>query len=557
MKTVDRSSDVRTWRGPCWSLSTIVMYLAATLAGHESRQVAAQEAVERPNVLIAISDDQSWPHASAYGSKMCRTPSFDRIAREGVLFTHAFAASPGCSPSRAALLTGMNTWQLEHAGTHASYFAPKFVTFADRLSESGYFVGHTGKGWGPGDFATLGRPHNPSGKAFSAKRTAGSARGYVGAFENFLEQRPAGMPFCFWFGSNDPHRGFEQGSGLRAGKSLEDAEVPGFLPDAEEVRSDLLDYSLEVERFDDDLGKFVALLEQAGELDRTIIIVTSDNGMSFPRAKANCYEHGIRVPLAIRWGAIDSTGRTVDDLVGFTDLTATIYDLTDVAPPKETVRLTGKSLRDILLSDATGSVDASRDAVFAARERHSSSRFNSLGYPQRAMRTRRYLYIRNFKPERWPAGPSSRYATVTYADDGTVLRSTLAGSQQGYHDIDACPTLQYLVANRSDPAVGRFLDLAVARRPAEELFDVESDPYCLADLANSPSHQELLVSLRDRLDAYLRETGDARLTDQGDVWETYPRMSALRWFPEPDWVADPKFTVPRQPWLEERRPREK
>ena len=85
----------------------------------------------RPNILIAISDDQSWLHMSAYGSKMVQSPNFDRIANEGVLFTQAFAPSPGCSPSRAAFLTGRNTWQIEHAGTHASYFDPKYKTFPD------------------------------------------------------------------------------------------------------------------------------------------------------------------------------------------------------------------------------------------------------------------------------------------------------------------------------------------------------------------------------------------------------------------------------------------
>ncbi len=190
----------------------------------------------RPNVFIAISDDQSWIHCSAYGSQMVQTPHFERVAREGVLMTQAFAPSPGCSPSRAAFLTGRYPWKIQHAGTHASYFHPQYVTFPDRLAA----VGHVGKGWGPGDFKTLGREHNPAGP----KMPGGS--GYAAGFAHFLENvRQPDQLFCFWFGSSDPHRPFRPGAGLASGKRLEDAEVPSFLPDTPEVRSDLLDYAFE------------------------------------------------------------------------------------------------------------------------------------------------------------------------------------------------------------------------------------------------------------------------------------------------------------------------
>ena len=207
---------------------------------------------ERPNILIMMSDDQSFPHASAYGSKMVSTPNFDRIARDGVLFSNAFCAAPGCSPSRAAFLTGRHIWQIEHAGTHASSFDKKYATFMDLLAEAGYATGHTGKGWGPGNYKAGGRTQNPAGPSFAAKKGD-----YAGGFAAFLKQRPEGKPFCFWFGSHDPHRGFKKGSGLESGKKLEQAEVPPFLPDTPEIRSDLLDYAFEVDRFDRDCGKDV------------------------------------------------------------------------------------------------------------------------------------------------------------------------------------------------------------------------------------------------------------------------------------------------------------
>src|SRR5688500_4452495 len=130
--------------------------------------VCAAPALGKPNILIAIADDWSWPHAGAYGCKFVKTPAFDRVAKEGVLFRNAFTASPGCSPSRAALLTGRHTWQLEQAGTHASSFPKKFQVYPDLLEAAGYHVGHTGKAWGPGNFKEGGRTRNPAGPAYSA-----------------------------------------------------------------------------------------------------------------------------------------------------------------------------------------------------------------------------------------------------------------------------------------------------------------------------------------------------------------------------------------------------
>ena len=509
--------------------------------------IATLAVAERPNILVAISDDQSWAHASAYGSTMTETPTFDRMAREGVLFTNAFCASPGCSPSRAALLTGLNTWQIEHAGTHASYFDPKFETYPDRLKAAGYHVGATGKGWGPGNFKMLGRKINPAGPRYSGKGGKTGPGNYADAFGAFLEERPEGRPFCFWFGSSDPHRSFQKGSGIEKGKKLDDAEVPGFLPDTPEVRGDLLDYACEIERFDEDFGKMVALLEESGELDRTLIIVTSDNGMAFPRAKANCYEYGIHMPLAIRWGDVVPRGRVVDDLVGFTDLTSTIYESAEVAPPAENP-IVGKSLMALLRSEGAGVLEPEREAVFSARERHSSSRFHTLGYPQRCIRTRQYLYIRNFKPERWPAGPGQKFDSYQ-----KMLHGKPGHPHGGYHDIDACPTLTEMIQRRREPEIGRFLEMAVGLRPAEELFDIQKDPGCLRNLAGDPEFALIRRDLSGRLHRYLHETDDPRVKGRGDIWETYPRVSSIRWFPIPDWAKRHPESVPRQDWLESRK----
>ena len=247
---------------------------------------------------------------------------------------------------------------------------------------------------------------------------------------------------------------------------------PPFLPDTPEIRSDILDYGVEIEWFDTHLERILAMLEQAGELDNTLIIVTSDNGMPFPRAKANLYEFGIHLPLAIRWGSKVPAGRVVDDLVGFVDLTATLLDAAGVEHPGD-YPLSGRSILGTLTSDEQGDVDETRTYIFSGRERHSSSRHKNLTYPQRAIRTRQYLYILNLAPDRWPAGAPQKYKT-----DGS-----LGPMHGGYHDIDSSPSLTFLIKNRLDNELKPFFDLAVGKRPSEELFDVTKDPGCLDNLA--------------------------------------------------------------------------
>ena len=511
----------------------MVAALFALAALAEPLRVAAQEG-ERPNILLAISDDQSFPHASAYGSTFVRTPAFDRVAREGVLFMNAFVASPGCSPSRAALLTGRYPWQIEHAGTHASAFSAAYAVYPDLLEQAGYSVGYTGKGWGPGDWEAGGRTRNPAGPAFDQQRLEPpyegiSANDYAANFADFLAARSAGQPFCFWYGASEPHRVFEEGAG-QADHTAASVTVPAFLPDVPAVRNDLLDYAVEIEWFDEHLGRMLAMLEEAGELENTIVIVTSDNGMAFPRAKANVYEYGIHVPLAIRWGAHVPGRRVVEEPVSLVDLAPTMLEAAGVAPDPASP-LAGYSLLDLLAGTA---VATPRTAAYAGRERHSSSRYGNLGYPQRAVRTAQYLFIRNLRPERWPAGSPRRYA-----EDGTL------GPMHGaYHDIDACPTMSFLVEQYDVPALSRYLHLAVDRRPAEELYDVQQDPGCLHNLANEPAYDEVKAQLRARLAALLTRTEDPYVEGEGDVFETYERLRGpMRQFPPPEWALTPEDTA--------------
>ncbi|WP_372895849.1 sulfatase [Stieleria sp.] len=517
----------------------------------------SQAQTRRPNILIAISDDQSYPHASAYGDAAIRTPSFDRVAKAGVLFQNAFTPAPGCSPMRAAFLTGREIWQIREAGTHASYFPTDLPVFTSQLEKSGYHVGMTGKGWAPGK--AVGWPHNPAGKSYGKRKLKApkgiASNDYAANFDDFLDARDNDQPFCFWFGASEPHRVFGKGLGKASGIDTDAISVPKFLPDEPEIRSDIADYMYEIQWFDSHLGRMLDRLQRDGQLDNTLVIVTSDNGMSFPRAKANLYEYGIHMPLAIAWPDRIPAGQDTDDLVSLIDVTRTIFAAAGVVP-QQADQLPGINLLPRYSNEAD-KVSPSRDAVYSGRERHSSSRFRTLGYPCRCVRTDTHLYIRNFAPERFPAGTPQKYNRAKYDDSGKLVSFELGPADGGYHDIDACPTLDWMIANQDRPDVARLMQLSVGLRPGEELYDIVGDPDCLNNLAADPSFGEIRERLSNLLDSYLRRTGDVRVTapEKANVWETYPRVSGLRWFPEPEWARQHPEWVPEQPWLEARRPK--
>jgi uncharacterized sulfatase len=438
---------------------------------------------------------------------VAKTPNFDRIAREGVLFNNAFCASPSCTPSRSAILTGQEMWRLEEGGLLFGALPKKFELFPKILEQAGYHVGYTGKGLEPANLEAPGCWSEPTGKGYFGAREEAprgvSGVDYAGNFERFLEARKGGRPFFFWAGFFEPHRDYRKGIGLESGMNIDDVKVPAFLPDVPEIRSDLLDYYYEIQWTDRHLGRMIRALEEARELDNTLIVVTSDNGLPFPRAKTTLYDHGTHMPLAIRWGERIKPERVVDDFVSLTDLAPTFLEAAGVAIPGT---MTGRNLMNVLLSERQGQVDPRRDKVFTGIERHTWCRSGGLPYPSRAVRTHEWLYIRNFAPERWPAGDPPPFKPIFY---------------DCYGDIDPCPTSEYMLDKKDDPQVSRLLDLAVARRPAEELYDVRRDTDQVNNLSGDPAYASVLADLRRRLMDYLEKTNDPRSRGESP-WDDYP-----------------------------------
>lgn len=432
---------------------------------------------QRPNILFCISDDQSWEHTGIAGDPIVKTPHFDRVAREGVYFPFAFCSSPSCTPSRAAILTGQDFWRLEAGANLMGHLPSKFPVYPDLLEQAGYYVGYSGKGWAPGNFEAGGRSRNPASTKFKN-------------FGEFLEGWDGERPFCFWYGSSDPHRAYVKGSGAASGKNPADVKVPDFLPDVDEVRHDILDYFVEIERFDRNVGEHLTLLEQRRCLDETIVVVTSDNGFPFPRGKTNVYDHGVRMPLAMRWGAFAQTGRTLDDFVTLTDMAPTFLEAAGVEIPQQ---MTGRSLLSVLKSTATGRIDPERDRAFFGRERHGWNRDPNIGYPARAVRTESFLYIRNFDPQGWPG-----------------------------FDTDRSPSKDYLIEHQKQEAVVPFYRLWFGQRGPEELYDLRADPGQINNVVNQPEYAADRQRLSRALQAYLEKTKDPRATGNGEMFNQYP-----------------------------------
>lgn len=455
------------------------------------------EAANRPNILFCFADDWGWPHAGAYGDPLVQTPAFDRLAREGVLFEHAFISSPSCTPSRNAIITGQQFYRLGQGANLYSTLDVAHPNFMRLLREAGYEIGHWRKAWGPGTFQAGGYQEHPCGPSQS--------------FDKFMKERSDNTPFCFWLGTSDPHRSYREGSGEESGMDLSRVTVPEFFPDEPVVRSDIADYYYEVQRWDRDVAAALEQLQEAGELDNTIVVMSGDHGMPFPRCKGNLYDWGSRVPLAIRWGAEVKAGRQVSDFVSLTDLAPTFLKAAGVDVPES---MTGDSLLAVLTSDDSGRVEQKRDAVIYGRERHGPAQENPSmsGYPSRAIRTDRYLFIMNLAPRRWPAGVPEN---ATFA----------MGS---FTDCDRGPTKRFITEHRDDPEYRSFYELCFAKRPAEELYDVENDPDQVNNLAAHVEYAETLSRLRQRLIAYLEETEDPRFTDSPVKFSEYPFRRAYR-----------------------------
>ncbi len=516
--------------------------------------VADAATPNRPNIVFAFADDwgrfaSAYSHIDPQGgiSEVVRTPTFDSIARRGVLFRHAFVNAPSCTPCRSSLLSGQYFWRTGRGAIlQGAVWDDSIPSYPLLLQQQGYHIGKTWKVWSPG--RPVDAPYG--GQRFAYQKAGGRFNrfsqsatqlieqgktvdqakrillGDVRAnFRDFLAKRDAGRPFCYWFGPTNVHRKWIPGSGKQLwGIEPDDLQgrLPPFLPDVPVVREDMADYLGEVAAFDASVGLLLEELRRAGELDNTLIVISGDHGPpGFPHGKCNLYDFGTAVSLAIAGPGVEG-GRVVDDFVILPDLAPTFLEIAGVEIPSV---MTARSLWPVLTSKRQGLVDPRRTAAITGRERHvAAARDGFLPYPQRAIRTKEFLFIINFRPERYPLGDPYRLDD----DDPPTVEQLTENTFATLPDEDAGPTKAWLVTHREDPMWKSYYDRAYGKRPREELFDLRSDPQQMNNVAKEPRYAVTLDDLRSRLLAELRRTGDPRLVEDGRYFETPPLAGPLK-----------------------------
>lgn len=497
----------------------------------------------RPNILFYFVDD--WGrHASSYADPdkpslddVIKTPNFDRIAREGVRFNNAFVPVSSCGPCRASLATGRYFWTCgsgaflngkasDWSGTENPF--KTMTKFPDLLRDSGYLARRSLKTINfiaskrtPSDNQVPTVDYQRYGLYVSQAQTDEERQQRIESTLNHprYEMRRVikasehvQQPFFFIYGTINVHRPFHPDSGQKLWGIDPDrlrGLIPKFLPDVNDVRRDFADYIGEVQAADAMFGVMLAELESAGQLDNTMIILTGDNGIpGVPRGKTNCYDLSVRAPMMIRWPKGIAAGRTVEDFVNVMDIGPTLLEHADLPVPDS---MHGRSFLPQLMSKNNGWIDVNRDHVVVGRELHfHTARDGNLPYPMRAIRTKDHLYIRNFKPDRWPNGAPYNIEDMDAAGNYDRL------ADAPYRDLDASLTKSWLLANRQSIKSQQCIDLTLGKRPAEELYDLQNDPDQLTNLAADTQHAAIKAVLAERLRTVMEETKDPRLSDDFD-----------------------------------------
>jgi arylsulfatase A-like enzyme len=437
------------------------LILAALMFG----ALAGRAGAAAPNIVVFIADDLSWADCSPYGGNEVPTPNMARLAKDGITLTHAFVASPSCAPSRAALLTSLdpmrNGAMLNHSRPRAEL--KKWPAY---FKELGYEVVSFGKVAHYAQVTEYGFDH--------ASYYRYHEDNCVEAAVKWLADRKTDKPLCLMVGTNWPHVPWPKESPLDpAGLKL-----PPTLVDTQETRRARARYLQAVANSDRDLGLvYDAAAKHLGK--DTLLLFSSDHGSQFPFGKWNLYDAGVRTPMLAAWPGRIKPGSTADAIVSWIDILPTCLEAVGATPPEG---LSGKSFLGVL----RGEKNTHRDKVFLT---HSGDG-NMNRYPLRGVRTRHWKYIRNLNPAA---------EHHTHVDLGKA-----ATDGRDYWDS---------WVKKSDPAAAAIVS-RYRKRPAEELYDLATDPWELTNLAADSQHGDRLKALRSDLDAWMKYQGDKGLATE-------------------------------------------
>ncbi len=418
---------------------------------------------KRPNIFIVIADDQTWCDSGCYGNPDVRTPHIDRLAAQGMRFTHCFTATAMCAPTRQQLYTGLFPVRNGAYPNHSKVY-PGTRSIVHHLRALGYRVGITGK------------KHFGPPESFPFENVP--ARGIPA----FLRRDPS-QPFCLVYCSHSPHLPWTAGDPSAYDPAR--LTVPPYLVDTPQTRRALAKYYAEVTDFDREVGECMRHVAEAGAEDDTIFLYTSEQGAQFPHGKWTCYDVGLRTALVVRWPGRVRPGSTTDAMVQYVDILPTLLEAAggdptavDTGRPDADGRrgFDGRSFLGVLL----GRTDRHRDVVFGVQTTRGIIA-GSECYPIRSVRSRRYKYIRNLNHE-------AEFHNLLIASEKTYWPS-------------------WLEKAKTDPKAA-YLVRIYRRRPAEELYDLEADPWELDNRADDPALAEVKADLARRLEVWMRQQGD-------------------------------------------------
>ncbi|TWT96399.1 sulfatase family protein [Neorhodopirellula pilleata] len=532
----------------------VVITFTLLLSCPFTNTVFSDDTPPKYNIVFAFADDLG-RYASAYAdadhrspNDLIRTPHFDSVAAEGVLFENAFVSVPSCTPSRAAFLTGRHFFR---NGSHSQLHHPWHVSAVDgappidpwenvrgmglMLDDAGYHIGWSYKmhlsedrmGGKNRNYTVAGKAFNLFSQKVSAAEDHEAAKTKLldevrGNFDAFLSDRQDDQPFFYWFNPTNTHRDWVRGSGKELwGLNPDDLKgrLPKFLPDNDIIREDFADYLGEAMAFDAAVGVLIEKLKSSGQWENTMFVISGDHGApGFPRGKCNLYDFGTRVPLAIRLPQSMQPSQQQNPVhrvatpVSLVDLAPTFLDVVGVPASQP---MDGESLLPVLRSADPDAVKRMRGWVLMGRENHvDESRPGGLPYPIRAIRNEQYLFIKNFAPDRWPVAEPPLSAALQ-----TATKKKNGGRRM---DIDFGPTRTFFVEHEGSEDIRQAWDLGFARRPAEELYDVQADPDQMNNLIDSQSHQVIAGKLRSQLIRELTGSGDPRVQGEGDAFDRPP-----------------------------------
>lgn len=413
-------------------------------------------AEERPNFVLIIADDVSDNDLGCYGNPTIETPNIDRLAAEGLAFDRAYLTCSSCSPTRCSLITGRYPHNTGAPELHLPLPAGQFM-FPQALREAGYYTVLAGKNHMGGEvkaaFDKVTGPAGPGGELDWVKH---------------LQERPRDQPFFMWYAAVDAHRDWQMNQ-REPHYDPAAMRVPPYLVDGPITRQDLAEHAHEISRLDFFVGKVVGELERQGVAENTCVVFMADNGRPFPRCKTRLYDSGVKTPLVVwRPGAV-KPART-DSLVSTIDLAPTVLELAGL-PIDE--RVQGVSLAPILAKPQA----VVRDYAFSEHNWHVGAAH------ERSVRQGDWLYIRNNLPE----------LQSVCAESGPVFP---AGKE--LWEAHEAGTL-------SDDQQDVFLQ----PRPADELYNVKTDPHQLHNLATDEAYEKKLAKLKHVLARWTEETGDS------------------------------------------------